>query len=121
MAASRIRPVYSGLAAIVALTLISAAPVLAAPDRDLCADAATSSLNIKTTDFSTTADADESIELLGSSFEFAAREQSETEDEQSEQAESAADEDTDGEAGNPAAPAEAGPLVNKRQMYRRDI
>lgn len=121
MAASKIRPVHGGFAAIVAVAMISATPVLAAPDRGLCDDAATTALDIKTTEFSTTADADESIELLGPNFEFAAREKSVTEDEQSEQSESAADEDTDGEAGNPAAPADSGPLVNKRQMYRRDI
>ena len=121
MAVRKTQPVNGGYAAILAFTAVFAAPVLAAPDRSICDESATPALEITTTEFSTAADADESIELLGPNFEFASRDASVGNDEETEQAEAAAEEDAEADAGNPTVPADAGPLVNKRQMYRRDI
>lgn len=121
MAVRNNQPVNGGYAAILAFTAVFAAPVLAAPDRSICDEPAAATLEITTTEFSTAADADESIELLGPNFEFASREASVGDGDESEQTEAAVEEDADSEAGNPTVPADAGPLVNKRQMYRRDI
>ena len=121
MAVRKIHPVYGGFAAIVALTAISAAPVLAAPERSICDESAAPTLDITPAEFSASADADASIDLLGPNFEFASRETSVGEDETLEQTESTAEEDADTESGDATVPADAGPLVHKRQMYRRDI
>jgi hypothetical protein len=121
MAVRKNQPVSVSYAAIVAFTAVFAAPVLAAPDRSLCDESAAPALDITTTDFSTAAEADESIELRGPSFEFASRDVSADKDDKTEQAETAAEESAESEAGNPTVPADTGPLVNKRQMYRRDI
>ena len=121
MAVRKIQPVYGGFAAIAALTAIWAAPVLAAPDRSICDKTVAPTLDIPTTEFSIAADADASIELLGPNFELASRDSSIEEDDEPKQAETAAEEDSDSESGNATLPADAGPLVHKRQMYRRDI
>lgn len=121
MAVRKIQPVYGGFAAFAALTAVWAAPVLAAPDRSICDETTATKLDIITTEFSVTADADASIELLGPNFELASRETSVGEDDETEQTEKAAEEDGDAESGNATVPADAGPLVHKRQMYRRDI
>ena len=120
MAVRKIQPVTGGFVSIVALTVMSTAPVLAAPDRSICDDTAAPTLEVTTTDFSNAVDADESIELLGPNFELASRD-STVDDEEAEQTESTAEDDTDSESGNSAVPGDAGPLVHKRQMYRRDI
>ena len=59
------QPLQGGFATVVALTLISAAPVLAAPDRNICDDAAEPTLEVSTTELSTAApeDANESVKL----------------------------------------------------------
>ena len=117
------QPLQGGFATVVALTLISAAPVLAAPDRNICDDAAEPTLEVSTTEFSTAApeDANESVKLLGPNFEFASRERVVGDEDRSEQNEHGLDEDADAEQSDTAIPADAGPLVYKRQMYRRDI
>ena len=121
MAVRKIQPLQGSFATIVALTSIAAAPVLAAPDRSICEESAAPTLDVATTEFSVTtaADTDESIELLGPNFEFASREKSAADDNEPEQAEPTADDSA--EEGDATIPAEAGPLVHKRQMYRRDI
>ena len=106
---------------MVALAAISATPALAAPDRSICDEATAPTLEITTTEFSNTADADAPIELLGPNFELAVRETPVRENDDPDQAESAVKEDADTESGDATVPAEAGPLVHKRQMYRRDI
>lgn len=124
MASRKTQAVYGGFASIVALAAVWTAPVLAAPDRSICDKTAASTLDITTTEFSVTAEADESIELLGPNFELASRQTSVGEDDKPEQTERAADEDAEMaemESSNAAVPADAGPLVHKRQMYRRDI
>jgi hypothetical protein len=121
MAVRKIQPVCGGLAMIAALTAAWTAPVLAAPDRSLCDEPTAPTLAITATEFSVTADADASIELIGPNFELASREASAREDEELEQTESAAEEDAGAESSDATVPAEGGPLVHKRQMYRRDI
>lgn len=121
MAVRKTQPLRGGYAAIVSFAAVFAAPVLAAPDRSICDESAVPTLEITTTEFSSAADADESIELLGPNFEFASRETSVDEEDEAEQTEAAVEEDADADAGNATVPADAGPLVHKRQMYRRDI
>jgi hypothetical protein len=121
MAVRKIRPVHGSLAAIVALAAISAAPVLAAPERSICEETAAPTLEITSTEFTSTGDADASIELLGPNFEFASREAPVREDDEPAQTDAAVEEDADDESGNATGPADPGPLVHKRQMYRRDI
>ena len=121
MAVRKNQPVHGGYAAILAFTAVFAAPVLAAPDRSLCDESTGPALEITTTEFSAAADADESIELLGPNFEFASRETSVSDDNEKEHVEATVEENAEADAGNAAVPADAGPLVHKRQMYRRDI
>jgi hypothetical protein len=105
------------------MAMMSAAPALAAPDRNICEDAAAATLDVATTEFSqeAAADAGESIELLGPNFELASRERAVGEGDTPEQSERGVGEDSDGDEINSAVPADAGPLVYKRRMYRRDI
>ncbi len=123
MAIRNKQPARGGFAAAVALITIAAAPVLAAPERSICEEAAEPTLDVATTEFSRTAatETDESIELLGPNFEFASRDLAVAEEDEPEQAERGAVDDTDSASSDSATPAEAGPLVFKRQMYRRDI
>jgi hypothetical protein len=121
MAVPKNQPVQGGYAAILAFTAVFAAPVLAAPDRTVCDESTGPALEITATEFSTAADADDSIELLGPNFEFASRETAVGDDDEKEQAEATVKEDAETDAGNETVPADAGPLVHKRQMYRRDI
>lgn len=112
-------------AAIVSMTVISAAPVLAAPDRNLCDDANEATLDVASAELSRTpvAKSDEPIELLGPNFELAVQERVVEEDLEREQEERNREKSADEVDRNEATiPAESGgPLVNKRQMYRRDI
>ena len=123
MAVRKIQPVHSGFAAVFALTLITAAPVLAAPDRNICDDNAAPTLDVTTTEFSSSTVTNESdaAEMMGQSFELASRESAEDESNASEAVDRDADESADSENSEAAVPAESGPLVHKRQMYRRDI
>lgn len=123
MAVRNNQPVQCGFAALVALGLISAAPVLAAPERSICEDASAPTLEVASTEFSVTATADtqESIELIGPNFELASRERAVGGDDEQKQIERAAEDDADADQGDDAVPADTGPLVYKRQMYRRDI
>ena len=120
MAVRKNQPVQGAYAAMLAFAVVFAAPVLAAPDRSICDESTGPTLEITTTEFSTAADADESIELLGPNFEFASRETSVADDDEQEQTEATVEEDADADT-NATVPADAGPLVHKRQMYRRDI
>ena len=121
MAVSKIKPVHVSFATIAAFAAISTTPVLAAPDRTICDETAAPTLDITTTEFAQTADTDASIELLGPNFELASRETPVRDDEQPEQSDAAIEEDVDTESRSATVPADAGPLVHKRQMYRRDI
>ena len=121
MATGKFKAVHGVFAAVAALAAISATPVLAAPERGICDETATPSLEITATEFSNAADADASIELLGPNFEFASREKPVRKKDETEQTESTVKEDAETESGDATVPAEAGPLVHKRQMYRRDI
>lgn len=117
------QPLQGGFATIVALTLISAAPVLAAPDRNICDDSSAPTLDVSTTEFSsaTPADTDNTVELLGPALEFTSRERAVRDDKQPEPTKRATEQDADSEQRDSAIPGDAGPLVYKRQMYRRDI
>ena len=64
MAVRKNQPVQGAYAAMLAFAVVFAAPVLAAPDRSICDESTGPTLEITTTEFSTAADADESIELL---------------------------------------------------------
>lgn len=112
-------------AAILALTIVSAAPVLAAPDRNInCEEASSATLKIAETEFSTTriASPEESVKLLRPDFELASRGATADEDHDSEQTEQAVEDDSeDAQQREATLPADAGPMVHKRQMYRRDI
>ena len=123
MAVRNNQPVRGGIAAAVALTVIAAAPVLAAPERSICEDAPAPTLDVASTEFSVmpASDSHESIELLGPNFELASRESSVGEDSQQEPIERAVEDDPDSDQGDEVAPADSGPLVYKRQMYSRDI
>ena len=112
------------VATIVSMTLISAAPVLAAPDRNLCDDSKEATLDVASADFSKTpvAKSDEPIELLGPNFELAVQERVAEDDMDREQEEQKPDESAVVDRNEATIPAESGgPLVHKRQMYRRDI
>lgn len=123
MAARKNQPLHSGFAAIVALTSMVAAPVLAAPDRNICEETAAPTLDVATTEFSrtTAAEADDAIKLLGPTFELASRKEVADEESAPSPADKAAEVGVDSEQKDAAIPADTGPLVHKRQMYRRDI
>ena len=123
MAVRTIQPVHRGFAAIFSLTLITAAPVLAAPDRSICDDDAAPTLDVTTTEFSSSTVSSESdtTEMMGQRFELASRESAEDERDAAEPVDRDADENADSENSEAVVPAEPGPLVHKRQMYRRDI
>ena len=79
MAKREDKPMQNGfraLATVVSMTLMSAAPVLAAPDRNLCDEASEATLDVANADFSKTpvTNSDEPVELLGPNFEMTAQE-----------------------------------------------
>ena len=124
MAVRKNQPTRVGFAAFLALISFAATPVLAAPDRSICKDGAAPTLEVATTEFSTTimTDADDAIELSGRKLEFASREKTDVDSDKSEQVDTAAGETTnDREQREATVPADTGPLVHKRRMYRRDI
>lgn len=128
MAVRENEPLRSGLAAsatILALTIISAAPVLAAPDRNIdCAEASAATLEVAVAEFSTSraVNSEDSIKLLGPGFDLMSRERIADESDESEQSEQAAEDGTETEPKREiTVPPETGPLTFKRQMYRRDI
>jgi len=123
MAARKNQPTRVGFAAFLALISFAATPVLAATDRSICKDGAAPTLEVATTEFSTTVitDADDALELSGRKLEFASSEKADVDSDQSEQVDTAAGESDDREQREATVPAETGPLVHKRQMYRRDI
>lgn len=115
---------FRAFAAIVTMTVISAAPVLAAPDRNLCDDADEATLDVSSADFSKTpvASSDGPIELLGPNFELAAQERVVEEDLEREQDEQNREESAEVDKNEATIPKNSGGLVvYKRQMYRRDI
>lgn len=123
MAVRKNQPARVGFAAFLALISISATPVLAAPDRSICNDGAAPTLEVATTEFSRTiaTDTDDATELSGRKLEFSTREKTDVDSDQSEQVDTAAGESDDREQREATVPADTGPLVHKRQMYRRDI
>lgn len=123
MAVRKNQPTRVGFAAFFALISIAAAPVMAAPDRSICKDGEAPTLDVATTEFSRTiiGDAEDAIELSGRKLEFASSEKADVDSEQSEQVDTAAGETDDREQREATVPADTGPLVHKRQMYRRDI
>ena len=128
MASGGKQPVQGGtapFAAILALTIVSAAPALAAPDRNInCEEASSATLKVAETEFSTTriSSAEESVELLRPDFELASRGATAEEEQDSEQTEQAVEDDSENaQQRESTLPADAGPMVHKRQMYRRDI
>lgn len=122
MAVRKNQPTRVGYAAFLALISIAATPVMAAPDRSICKDGEAPTLEVATTEFSRTiiTDADDAIELSGRKLEFASSEKADVDSDQSEQVDTAAGE-TDDREQEATVPADTGPLVHKRQMYRRDI
>lgn len=122
MAARNNQPLHGGFATIIALTLVSAAPVLAAPDRSICEDAAPTTLDFTTAEFSASpANGEhESTEFLAPNLELASREKANVEDDEKEQTERTVEDDADADQSDAAA-ADTVPLVHRRQMYRRDI
>lgn len=123
MAVRKNQPTRVGFAAFLALISVATTPVLAAPDRSICEDGAAPTLEVATTEFSRTitTDADGALELSGRKLEFASSEKADVDSERSEQVDTAAGEADDREQKDATVPAESGPLVHKRQMYRRDI
>lgn len=123
MAGRNNQPVPGGFAAVFALAVLAAAPVLAAPDRSICEDGAASTLDFTAAEFSGSAATgeDEAIEFPGANFELASRESVVDEDDEQEPTERSLEDDAETDQSDTAVPVDAGPLVYKRQMYRRDI
>lgn len=127
MAEPEKQPLQGGIAAfaaIVSLTVIATAPVLAAPDRTICKDASAPSLDVASTEFSRKQAASQAdgIDMLSPGLELAAREEAAEEELVQQEVETAGEEDANAQESNAPTPADAsGPLVHKRQMYRRDI
>lgn len=120
------KPVKGGLgpyAAMLALTVASAAPVLAATDRNVdCDEPAMATLEVAETEFSTShiVSSEDAVDLLGSDFEF--RSTIAVEEGETDQGEQTVDDDSEtAPKREMAVPADVGPLFYKRQMYRRDI
>lgn len=128
MAVRQNEPMQSSFAVFagsLALTVIAAAPVLAAPDRSIdCSETAAATLEVAETEFSTSRviDSGDAIELLGTTFELASRDYAEDDPDASEKPEQALENDSETEPATEATvPADAGSPLYKRQMYRRDI
>lgn len=126
MAIRENKPVQGGFspyAAILALTILSAAPVLAATNRSVTCDEPTiATLEVAKTEFATShvATHDEAVDLLGADFELRSTIAVE-EDEAAKDEQAVEDNSESAPKRDPAVPADAGQLSYKRQMYRRDI
>lgn len=126
MATRENKPVQGGIspyAAILALTIVSAAPVLAATDRVVSCDEPTiATLEVAETEFSTSrvATSEDAVDLLGADFQL--RSTIAVEDDEAVKSEQAVEDDSESAPQrDTAVPADASQLSYKRQMYRRDI
>lgn len=127
MAAGEKQPLQGGIkafAAILSLSVIGAAPVLASPDRTICENSSSPTLHVANTEFSSkqAASEAENIDMLAPGFQLSIRDGAAGDDTDQEAVEAAAEKDAETQESDAAMPADAsGPLVHKRQMYRRDI
>ena len=114
---------FNPYAAILALTIASAAPVLAATDRSInCDERAIATLEVTVTEFATSrvATSEDAVDLLRADFEL--RSTIAVEEDEAIKGEQAAEDDSrSAPKRDKAVPAEAGQRSYKRQMYRRDI